>query len=310
MRIVSLIASSTEIVCALGLKESLVGRSHECDYPEEVLSLPVCTTPKFNVDGNSYVIDEQVRAVLQESLSVYRVDADLLNKLSPTHIITQSQCEVCAVSLKDLEEAALAMIESKPQVISLEPNSLAQIYEDFKRVGTACGAEEQSEELLKRVQRGLEEIAVRAKTLKQKKVALIEWIDPLMAAGNWMPELLEAAGASDLFGKAGEHSAVMTFKELIDKDPELIIVAPCGFNMSKTLEEMHFLTERPGWANLQAVKNSQVYIADGNQYFNRPGPRILESAQILAEIIHPDKFNFGHENKAWKKAAPLSEQEQ
>ncbi|MBX9686737.1 MAG: cobalamin-binding protein [Candidatus Obscuribacterales bacterium] len=302
MRIVSLIASSTEIVWALGLGSSMVGRSHECDYPEAVLSLPVCTSPKFNVDGRSYMIDERVRAILQESLSVYRVDSTLLNSLHPTHIITQSQCEVCAVSLKDVEAAACELMDSKPQIISLEPNSLADIYADIERIGGALDLMPEAQKLSGRIKSEFELISKKSQSLKSRpRVALIEWIDPLMAAGNWMPELLELAGAESLLGQAAKHSSVMLWKDLLDADPDFIIVSPCGFNMQSTLADMPLLTEKMGWHELRAVKAGQVYIADGNQYFNRPGPRILESLQILSEILHPQAFHFGHEGKAWKK---------
>lgn len=301
MRIVSLIASSTEIVCALGLEDKLVGRSHECDFPKKVLDLPVCTSPKFNTDGRSYMIDERVRAILQESLSVYRVDSDLLSRLEPTHIITQSQCDVCAVSLKDVEEAACLMVNSRPQIISLHPNCLADIYADIKRVGTALGAQDSAEALVKRIKTGIDEISKKTRELeKRPKVALIEWIDPLMAAGNWMPELVELAGGINVFGKAGEHSSVMSWKEVTDADPDVLIIAPCGFSMETTLEEMPLLTGKQGFAGLKSVKEGKAYIADGNQFLNRPGPRVLESLQILAEIIHPELFDFAHKGQAWQ----------
>lgn len=304
MRIVSLIASSTEIVCALGLEDKLVGRSHECDYPPSVMELPVCTYPKFNTDGTSYMIDERVRAILQESLSVYRVDVDQLNELAPTHIITQSQCEVCAVSLKDVEEAAVQMLKSKPEIISLEPNCLEDIYEDIKHIGIALGALQKAEELVKHIKDGVEEISVHAGKLKSSpRVALIEWIDPLMAGGNWMPELVTLAGGTNLFGEAEVHSEVMSWKDITDADPDVLIVAPCGFDIAKTIEDMPLLKEKQGWLKLQAVKNKQVYLVDGNQFFNRPGPRVLESLQIMAEILHPDEFKFGHEGKAWQRFA-------
>lgn len=302
MRIVSLIASSTEIVCALGLEDKLVGRSHECDFPESVLELPACTSPKFNTDGRSYMIDERVRAILQESLSVYRVDAGLLKSLQPTHIITQSQCEVCAVSLKDVEEAACHLLDSPPEIISLEPNSLADIYADIKRVGTALGVNEKSELLVDKIKSAMAEINKKASAAAQKpRVVLIEWIDPLMAAGNWMPELVELAGGKNILGEAGKHSPVMSWKEVTDADPDVLIITPCGFNIEATLEEMPLLTSKQGWSELRALQEGRVYVADGNQYFNRPGPRVLESLEILAEILHPDLFDFHHEGKAYKR---------
>ena len=302
MRIVSLIASSTEIVCALGLRDQLVGRSHECDYPESVKELPVCTTPRFKTDGRSYMIDDRVRAIVQESLSVYRIDAELLEDLKPTHIITQSQCEVCAVSLKDVQDAACDMFSSKPEIISLEPNELKDVYTDIMKVGTACGVEAKAQELIGKIKSGIEAISSKAKDLKNKpRVALIEWVDPLMASGNWMPELVELAGGTDIFGKTGKHSSVMSWKEVADADPDVLILAPCGFAIPQTLEEMPMLMEKKDWAKLKSVKNKQVYVADGNQYFNRPGPRVLESLQIVAEILHADTFNFGLENKGWQR---------
>ncbi|HWC75903.1 MAG TPA: ABC transporter substrate-binding protein, partial [Blastocatellia bacterium] len=193
-RIISLIASATEILCALGFEDQLVGRSHECDYPHSVSRLPICTSPKFNVEGTSYEIDQRVKAILQDALSVYRVDAPLLESLQPTHIVTQSQCEVCAVSLKDVEQAVCELTSSRPVIVSLEPNALADVWTDIKRVGAALGADDRADKLVNRLQESMREITEKAQALSVRpRVACIEWIDPLMAAGNWMPELVEMA---------------------------------------------------------------------------------------------------------------------
>ena len=299
-RIVSLIASATEIVCALGFEEQLVGRSHECDYPPPVKLLPICTSPKFNVEGTSYEIDQRVKAILQDALSVYRVDATLLDKLQPTHIITQSQCEVCAVSLKDVQQAVCELTSSNPVIVSLEPNALLDVWADIKRVGEALDAADQADTLIARLQRGMTEIAQKAGSIDGRPtVACVEWIDPLMAGGNWMPELIEMAGGINLFGEAGKHSPWMTWDELMSSDPDIIIVTPCGFDINRTLEEMSLLASKPGWPSLKAVKAGRVIVADGNQYFNRPGPRLLESLEILAEVFHPNIFNFRHESRGW-----------
>ncbi len=306
LRIVSLIASSSEIVCALGLRDKMVGRSHECDYPDSVLQLPVCTGPRFSTSGSSYMIDEQVRKVLQDTLSVYRVDTDLLEELKPSHIITQSQCEVCAVSIKDLEAAACDLLSSKPQIISLEPNCLLDIYEDIKKVGTALGVESRSDALIAELKASIKIIDEKCNSAPNRpRVALIEWIDPLMAAGNWMPELVKMAGADNIFGESGKHAPVMSWKELALADPDIIIVAPCGFGIKQTLEEMPSLVGRSGWADLKSVKSKQVYLADGNQYFNRPGPRVLDSLEIMAEMIHPELFKGVHEGSAWQRMLDL-----
>jgi iron complex transport system substrate-binding protein len=302
-RIVSLIASSTEIVSALGLKDELVGRSHECDFPPDVKTLPVCTGPKFNPDGTSYEIDQRVRAILQESLSVYRVDADMLNSLRPTHIITQSQCEVCAVSLKDVEQAVCAIVETQPQIVSLEPNSLADIYDDIRKVAQAVGEESRGEALIAKMQSRIDSIVSKISKLPEARptVVCIEWIEPLMAAGNWMPELVEMGGGKNLFGAAGKHSPFMSWDELRDSDPDIVIVTPCGFDVPRTLQDMPFLLANAGFDQLRSVKDNRIFVADGNQFFNRPGPRVVESLEIMAEILHPDVFHFGHEGTAWKR---------
>src|SRR5262249_43672439 len=206
-RIISLIASATEIVCALGFEQQMVGRSHECDFPASVKGLPVCTSPKFQVEGLSYEIDQRVKAILQEALSVYRVNADLLERLQPTHIITQSQCEVCAVSLKDVEQAVCQFTGAQPVVVSLEPNAMADVWSDIRRVAGALDAPERGEELVTSLRRRMDEIAATTRTAASRPtVACVEWIDPLMAAGNWMPELVEMAGGVNLFGETGKHS--------------------------------------------------------------------------------------------------------
>lgn len=299
-RIVSLIASATEIVCALGFEDQLVARSHECDYPAPVKQLPQCTEPKFNVEGTSYEIDQRVKSIVQEALSVYRVDSAALEALQPTHIITQSQCEVCAVSLRDVEQAVCEMVSSKPVIVSLEPNALSDVWADICRVGDALGATDRAEQLIASLQNRMNDIERRARALSQKPtVACIEWIEPLMAAGNWMPELVAMASGTNLFGEAGKHSPWMTWDELAAKNPDVIFVSPCGFDIPRTMQEMNLLSDRPGWERLNAVQTRRVFVADGNQYFNRPGPRLVESLEILAEMIHPDVFNFGHEGAGW-----------
>ena len=308
MRIVSLIASSTEIIHALGLGEYMVGRSHECDYPLSVKSLPVCTEPKFAVDGSSYQIDQRVKAILQESLSVYKVDAQMLDDLSPTHIITQAQCDVCAVSLKDVEAAACEMVKSHPQILSLEPNCLEDYFSDLLKVGRALDCEDRAQALIDSDRRRIEKIrssaagALEKKLIAPRTVAVIEWIEPLMAAGNWMPELVEICAGINLFGTAGKHSPWMSYEEMVAKDPDIIVVTPCGFDNERTLSEMPLITGQKDFGKLQAAKTGRVFVADGNQYFNRPGPRLIDSLEIMAEIIYPEVFHFGHKDKAWLKA--------
>lgn len=300
MRIVSLIASSTEIVHALGFGDQMVGRSHECDFPTQVKELPVCTGPKFKTDGTSYEIDQRVKEIVQESLSVYRVDAAILDELEPTHIITQAQCEVCAVSLKDVEEAACQIISSNPQIISLQPDSLADIFEDVRRIAKGLGVVPVGEMMVEQLKGRMEVVAQKARALPNKpRVALVEWIEPMMAGGNWMPELIDMAGGINLFGEAGKHSPWMNWEDLVAAEPDIIIVSPCGFDIDRTMQEMHLISDRKEYAGLLAVKNGKVFVADGNQYFNRPGPRVLESLEMLAEMLHPEEFKFAHEGVGW-----------
>jgi len=300
-RIVSLIASATEIVCALGYEDQLVGRSHECDYPPAVARLPVCTEPKFDTVGTSYEIDQRVKNILADALSVYRVHADKLKELRPDVIVTQSQCEVCAVSLRDVEHALCNWVGSRPRLVSLEPHTLSDVWQDIHRVAEALGEPARGDELVGRLKRRMSAILEKARALPQRPtVACIEWIDPLMAAGNWMPELVEMAGGVNRFGLAGKHSPWMTWEQLRQEDPEVIVVLPCGFDIDRSRREMPALTQRSDWAELRAVRNRRVCLTDGNQFFNRPGPRLAESLEILGEVLHPAVFHFGHEGSGWE----------
>ncbi len=303
-RVVSLIASATEIVCALGFEGHLVGRSHECDFPESVKRLPVCTAPKFDVEGTSSEIDQRVKDVLRDGLSVYRVDADLLRRLRPDVIVTQSHCEVCAVSQRDVERAVGDWLGTRPKVVSLAPNNLGDVWESIRQVATALGAPERGEELIDALRRRTSALAERAQALPARPtVAFVEWIDPLMAGGNWVPELIALAGGVNLFGEAGKHSPWMTWEQLRECDPDVIFVAPCGFDLPRTRREMAALTRRADWPALRSVRAGRVCLADGNQYFNRPGPRLVESLEILAEALHPETFSFGHEGIGWQRLA-------
>jgi iron complex transport system substrate-binding protein len=300
-RIVSLIASATEIVCALGLEEHLVGRSHECDYPPSVQRLPVCTEPKFDVHGSSYQIDQRVKAVLQEALSVYRVHADQLKQLRPDVIVTQSHCEVCAVSQRDVEAVLCEWLAERPQIVSLAPNALADVWTDIQRVAEALNVSERGEEVVSRLQARMAGIADRARSLPDKPtVACVEWIEPLMAAGNWMPELVAMGGGNNLFGQAGQHAPWMTWDELRQRDPDVLVLLPCGFDIPRTRQDVPLLVQQPGWADLKAVQTGRVFVTDGNQFFNRPGPRLVESLEILAELLHPETFSFGHHGSGWQ----------
>lgn len=298
-KIVSLLPSSTEIVCALGFGDALVGRSHECDYPAHITQLPILTAPKFNPDGRSYEIDERVKAILQEASSVYKVDAELLKTLAPDFVVTQSQCDVCAVSYDEVERIVCDYLDTEAHIINLEPNALSDVFQDIQRVAEALSVPEKGQDLINDMQARIQAIKDTTSTLEKPTVASIEWIDPLMAGGNWMPTLVESAGGIELFGKADEHSHWITWDDLKSADPDMLVIMPCGYDIEKAISEMTSFTQRNDWQALKAVQNGHVYITDGNQYFNRPGPRLVDSVEILAEIFHPEQFDFGHQGKGW-----------
>jgi iron complex transport system substrate-binding protein len=305
LRIVSLIASASEIVSSLGLSRFQVGRSHECDFPPEILTLPICTSPAFPIDGSSAEIDRRVKERVADALSVYEVSRETLDALQPTHVITQTQCRVCAVSLEDVERALVGWVSSRPKLIALEPNALADVWNDIQRVADACGVPDRGSQVISELQDKMQRISGRAlASSRRPRVACIEWHEPLMAAGNWVPELVEMAGAVNLFGESGRHSPWMSWQQLAASDPDVIITMPCGFDLKRTCEEMYWLTQRPEWPTLRAVRTGHVYLADGNQYFNRPGPRLVESLQILAEILHPETFPPALQGTAWNLSYP------
>lgn len=303
-RVVSLIASATEIVAALGCEEQLVGRSHECDFPASVRRLPVCTAPKLDIEADSGEIDRQVKALVQQETSVYRVHADVLRQLRPEVIVTQSQCAVCAVSLRDVEQALGDWRGPHPRLVSLSPNGLTDVWANIRQVADALGVAARGEQLVGMLSDRLVKLEERVRLAPERPtVACLEWLDPLMAAGNWVPELVEKAGGIDLFGRAGKHSPVMTGEQLVTKDPEVIVAMPCGLDLARTCSEMASLVGQPGWEQMRAVRSGRVYATDGNQFFNRPGPRLVESAEILAELLHPGLIRVQHGGSGWQRWA-------
>ncbi|MBM0745527.1 cobalamin-binding protein (plasmid) [Phormidium sp. CLA17] len=302
-RIVSLLPSATEILAALGLTECVVGRSHECDYPPEIQTRPICTAARLNIEKPSAQIDADVQTLLQATLSIYEIKLDVLEQLKPTHIVTQDQCDVCAVNFALVEQAVATLSHPQPQVISLQPHTLIDVWADIQRVANQLEVDANP---------ALTELKARVETCQQKtqaisagdrpKVAAIEWIDPLMGSGNWIPELVDLAGGQDLFGKVGQHSPYLSWETLIEADPDIIIIMACGFDLPRTREEMQqALATHPQWQQLRAVNQQQLYLTDGNAYFNRPGPRLVDSLEILAEILHPTIFNAKHKGSGWSQ---------
>ena len=300
-RVLSLLSSTTEIIYALGCGDRLVGRSHECDYPEEVSELPICTIPKFNVDGTSREVDDEVKSLVQSALSIYYINEKLLKELKPDIIFTQSQCEVCAVSVSDVENALKNITGLSSRVISVEPNSIEDIFNDILTIAEILNVRKKGKELVELIKAKIDSTEKIVYQKSSPSVAAIEWIDPLMAAGNWVPQLIRVAGGKNLFGEASKHSPWMKYNDLVEQDPEIIIVMPCGYDIKKSLIEIKTLESKKGWGSLKAVRNRNVYITDGNQFFNRPGPRIIESIEILLEIIHSDFSESKHIDSGWIK---------
>lgn len=288
-------------MCALGLEKKLAGRSHECDYPESVQELPVLTAPKYSVhnDQTNADIHQSISKLMQNALSIYEVDDETLLELKPDVILTQDHCEVCAVSMSDLSMSVREALGKETDIISTSPVDIASVFASFNLISEKLGVPERGEWLTKEIKSRFDEISAQTQHLDKPDVVAIEWIDPLMTGGNWMPELIEIAGGINHLATAGEHSPVLKWDEIIKTDPDILLVLPCGYPIDRTLKEMHTLEQMDGWSNLTAVETNNVYVLDGNHYFNRPGPRIVDSAEILARIFHPTHFAGGAGQPGW-----------
>jgi iron complex transport system substrate-binding protein len=310
MRIVSLLASATEMVAALGCLDQLVGRSHECDYPPEVQSLPVVSRVQINVDTSSAEIDAQVKQLAREktgpadpalkALSIYTIDVQQLEALRPDVIFTQTQCEVCAVSERDVMQAVAQLTGLQPRIVSLTPYRLGDVWQDVLRVGQTLNRSGKAEMLVSDYKKRLEHLKqIVAQSGMKPRVTVLEWLDPLMAAGNWTPELVDYAGGENVFGEVGTHSPWLSWEELHAADPDVLVLSPCGFTLERTLKDVPILQRHPLWQSLQAVQNGRVYAIDGNQYLNRSGPRLVESAELLARVIWDTQVEIAVDDQAW-----------
>jgi len=288
-RIVSLLPSATELVCALGLEPALVGISHECDYPPGVEGLPRVTRTRIAHDASSRDIDTQVREELAGAQALYSLDLDGLRAIAPDLIVTQSLCDVCAVGADEVD-AALCRLPGAPRLFNLQPERLADILGCVRELGAAAGVPEAAETLLANMEARIGEIRERSARLAdaaRPRVALVEWLDPWFDAGHWNPELVELAGGIPVCGRKGEPSTTLEWSTLRELDPDVLFVACCGFTVGRTLADIPLVTALAGWADLKCVRDGRVYVTDGNAYFNRPGPRIVDSLEILAHALHP-----------------------
>ncbi|MDA9708873.1 ABC transporter substrate-binding protein [Alphaproteobacteria bacterium] len=298
-KIITLIPSATEIISFLGLDSQLVGVSHECDFPEKVKSLKKLTKTDIKTNVSSYNIHLQIEKILENSLSVYKVDENSLKYLNPDVIITQDQCNVCAVDLSQVKKVTSSYLNKEVDIISLQPKSFKDIFENIEYVAKKLNVfnalnKNKINKLLNRIS------VIRQKKKSFKNVICIEWCNPLMAAGNWIPDMVKIAGGNEPFGINNNNSHWIDFKSVRDFNPEVIIFMPCGYDLLQTQRDVCSLFENNvNWKNLSAYKNKKLYLVDGNQYFNRPGPRIVDSLEILAEIFNPNIFNYGYKGKGW-----------
>ncbi|MCI0589059.1 MAG: cobalamin-binding protein [Planctomycetes bacterium] len=291
MRIVSLLPGATETVCALGLADSLVGVSHECDHPREVLGKPRLTRPSFDTAGLSGgEISIRVGREGSSGRPLYHLDAARLASLRPDLVLTQSICGVCAVDLPEVERVARAM-ESPPRVLSLDPSRLEDVLEDVRRVGAACGAEEAAERGTGELRARIRAVADRAGTATRRPRAVyLEWLDPPMVGGHWIPEMIATAGGEDPLGRAGEPSRRVGWDEVARANPDLLVLGPCGFDLPRARGERDSIAARPGFRALWAARFGETYLVDASAHFSRPGPRLVNGLEILAAILHPDLF--------------------
>jgi len=293
MKIASLLSSGTEMLCALGLESSLVAISHECDFPPSVAALPRITRSRIAAMASSVEIDEQVRSLLSSGAPLYEIDTERLAACQPDLIVTQAQCDVCAVRYADV----LAAVASRPslartEVLALNPQSLGDIVGDLERLGQATATVTTAQRLQTAWQAriaAVERATANLDATARPRVAMIEWLEPLMLSGNWVPEIVVLAGGRHDLTTAGRHSPYVEWEELLAYDPQAIVVVPCGFDLARTLACWKVLTVLPGWQELSAVRAGRVFAVDGNAYFNRPGVRLVDSLEILAHLLHRDR---------------------
>jgi len=297
-RIVSLLPSATEIACALGFAHDLVGISHECDFPAELRGTPVLTSSRVGNGASSHEIDAAVRALVGSALSIYEVDQPRLAELSPDLILTQDLCRVCAVSLSDVQSAVARLAQrADVRIVSLQPSRLAHVLQDIETVALALGQPERGRALRASLEVRLAAIATRAAQAPSRpRVASVEWLEPLMLGGTWMPELIELAGGEAVAAGAGEPAPTLTLAEFAALQADVVLLKPCGFDVERTLRE-RALIERALRGRL--APSARVYVSDGNAFFNRPGPRLVESLEILAAAVHPELFgDFSDKHRA------------
>lgn len=288
LRIVSLLPSATEIICALGLDDQLVGVTHECDYPPSVLKLPKVTKTLIPTDASSAQIDSLVRDRLGQQSALYSLDMDALEALRPDLIVTQALCDVCAVAEEEVKNAA-CMLPGMPRVLNLEPETLDEVLDCIHDVGVATGKEMRAREVVAALHRRVDSVTGPGRAVGHRpRVALLEWLDPPFSTGHWNPELIRLAGGVDGLGREGEKSVTLRWEQVTAWNPEVVLISCCGFTAERTMQEVGILRNVEGWAELSAVREGRVFVTDGASYFSRPGPRLVDSLELLAHVVHPE----------------------
>jgi iron complex transport system substrate-binding protein len=289
VRIVTLLPSATEIVCALGLEDHLVGVSHSCDFPARVRNLPKMTSTRVPVDASSNEIDEFVRDHLSSETALYDLNLKALEAAAPDVVVSQALCDVCAVATGEVDEAICALPKS-PTLIDLTPNTLDDVLADIARVAEAADAEPAADDLLRNLKMRRDVVAERTASVPAELrpgVAFLEWLIPPFNGGHWNPELVAIAGGIDLLGSPAQPSRTLDWPEIIETKPEVLFIACCGFDRERAMQDVRIAQQRPEWASIPAVANDRVYVADGNAYFASPGPRLIDGLEILAHALHP-----------------------
>jgi len=290
-RIISLLPAATEIAAALGLMDQVVGVSHECDFPKEANARPRVThCPMHNAGLTSGEVDQWVRRALRDNGAIYTIDEPLLRELCPSVILTQKLCDVCAVGYGTVARLA-ETLPGPPQVVNLEPTSLSDIFDDIRSVADACGVQVRAEKLVTSLSKRVEIVRRRAKAVsRQPRCFLMEWVDPPFCSGHWGPELVEIAGGWDSLGRKHRPSAQVSWQQVLDSCPEVIVLALCGYDINRARRDYELLRSFPDFDSLPAAHAGEIYLVDASAYFARPGPRIADSLEILAGILHPREF--------------------
>lgn len=301
-RVISLLPSATEMLYVLSSESLLVGRSHECDYPSETENIPICTSSSIHNEMSSLEIDEQVKSNIWNALSLYTIDIELVKQLQPDLIITQDQCKVCAIHLEELADMLSRELGYEPAILSFHPHSLEDMYTDFMQLASAIDKVEYAVEVLENWKERIELIQHKIKFVKNRpNIVCIEWMEPLMTAGHWTPELITIAGGVPLLSEMGNDSQYINMDQLIEADPDGIIISACGFPLSRIKEEYPLLQANEKWNSLRAVQKGHVFLADGNSFFNRSGPRLVDTTEMIAEILQLNQFYYGMEGEYWEQ---------